>query len=228
MNARANQGNVLFIILIAIVLFASLTYAVTRTTQTGSNIDSEQNVLAVGEVLQYASSLRTAVAQIIAFQPNFDIDTLSFENDADADYDNANCTDGSCKVFDPAGGGLNWNTSPPQGINDGSSYVYSVRNRIEGVGSDSPSGLSTDLALLLPNVTQAACEAFNEALRLDIPSIPQEEDNTIGTSKYAGGSWPYGGGTYMSFTDDVIWGEKAACFELSAGTYYFYAVIKAN
>ena len=70
MNAQANQGNVLFIILIAIVLFASLTYAVTRTTQTGSNIDSEQNVLAVGEVLQYASSLRTAVAQIIAFQPN--------------------------------------------------------------------------------------------------------------------------------------------------------------
>tara|TARA_B100001179_G_C18560190_1_gene390184 strand:- start:332 stop:1018 length:687 start_codon:yes stop_codon:yes gene_type:complete len=228
MNTRANQGNVLFIILIAIVLFASLTYAVTRTTQTGSNVDTEQNALAVGEVLQYVSSLRTAVAQIIAFQPNFDITTLSFENDLDAGYNNPNCTDGSCKVFDAAGGGLNPHTSPPPGINDGSAYIYSSRNRVEGVGDNSPSGLTTDLILLLPNVTQAACEAFNTSLRLDVSSIPQEEDNTIGTAKYAAGSWPPGGGSYMSFTDDLIVGEKAACFELSSGTYYFYAVIKAN
>ena len=61
------SGNVLFIILIAVALFAALSYAVVGSSRnTGGNIDDENTHLIASEILNYVSSVETAFTRLRA------------------------------------------------------------------------------------------------------------------------------------------------------------------
>lgn len=114
MNNREN-GNVLFLILIAVALFAALSYAVTKSTSGGGNASSEKTKLKVTEFLNYASSIKVAVDRLrvingcsgdqINFWDNghlFGSATLYSWN---ADNPSAPA-DNSCDIFHADGGGM--------------------------------------------------------------------------------------------------------------------------
>lgn len=59
---RSEQGHVLFLILIFAVLFAALTYAVTRTARVGGGeTESEKAELLAAQTVQYTAHIRKAV-----------------------------------------------------------------------------------------------------------------------------------------------------------------------
>lgn len=61
------NGNVLFLILIAVALFGALSYAVTRTTQgSGSGVDKEKQKLEVAEMQQQVSQIKFAIMRMQA------------------------------------------------------------------------------------------------------------------------------------------------------------------
>ena len=63
---KYEQGNVLFLILIAVVLFAALSYAVTKSTQGGGKgVNEEKMRTAAAGIQQYVADMRSAVQRLM-------------------------------------------------------------------------------------------------------------------------------------------------------------------
>ncbi|MAS87282.1 MAG: hypothetical protein CMH30_04815 [Micavibrio sp.] len=103
------KGNVLFIILVAVALFAALTYAVTQSTAVSNpdTINREMTTLNDADDEDYQSTIKQAV-QRLKFTNDCTDAEISYE---EPDGTNANPSapiDESCHVFRPNGGGVNF------------------------------------------------------------------------------------------------------------------------
>ena len=130
---KNNSGNALFLILIAVALFAALSYAVTSSGRGGSGIDREKNEIAVSEIMQWLASVDAGILRM-KILPNLNNENISFAYNTETyggtalnDYmENPNCATDECKVFDMAGGGVHaadfyeHATKDPTGIAAGS------------------------------------------------------------------------------------------------------------
>ena len=159
---KCNRGNALFLILIAVALFAALSYAVTNSGRGGGGIDREQSQIEASQILNYASGVRTAV-QRMRVARGCSRTELNFENTAMVHPDfwggstNTNApTDGSCDVFGPDGSYYDENIGA----------MITTDVSVEGVGT-----ASTDLLLYITRAdsteAQALCTAINNLLKLD-------------------------------------------------------------
>lgn len=153
---KTEQGNVLFIILIAVVLIGLLTAAIQSTSNTdGANIDNETLAIRTSEAQQYAGELERAV-RFIMENGKSESDIRFAHPDAHADYGDLSAdADPSDQVFSAAGGAAAYR-SPPAGINDGSAWEFYGGTAIPGMGTSAP-----DLIAVLPNVTPEFCERIN-------------------------------------------------------------------
>lgn len=106
------SGNALFLILIAVALFAALAYAVTQSGRGSGSIGREQAVIYAAQITQQAASIRqgywrmrlsgTPADEIITGDP-----TNACEVGAGTDNTHANfCTTGVNCLFAPEGGGV--------------------------------------------------------------------------------------------------------------------------
>lgn len=103
-----SSGNVLFLILIAVALFAALSYAVTQSTRSGGgNVSKEKMDLAFNEMQSVVVAHRTALQRM--FMNGVDINSID-ASDPKATFSSANaaCTSDACKLYNPNGGGLSW------------------------------------------------------------------------------------------------------------------------
>jgi hypothetical protein len=105
---RREQGNVLFLILMAVVLFAALSYAITKSTRSGdANTSSEKAQLTASAIMNYNSAIRVAVMrmQISGIDPA----TIDFALPTDTGFSTPPFTR---KVFHPQGGGVSYQPLP--------------------------------------------------------------------------------------------------------------------
>lgn len=149
------RGNILFIILIAIVLIGALTAAVLSTSRPeGAGIDKETLVLRATDVQRTAAELERAVRFIM--QNGYSETALRFAHpDAPADYGDI-AAQPERQIFSRQGGGAQYR-QPPDGINDGSPWEFYAGTHLPGAGSD-----AADLIAVLPYVTKEFCEKINE------------------------------------------------------------------
>lgn len=242
MKNHPESGSAVFYILIAVALFAALSFAVANMMRAGgSRPNTELMELRASEILQYSGGLRRAVQQMkISGVPDAEI---SFETATLGGYANPNCLEARCKLFDPSGGGIvyseppaaDWlDTSHAAALQYGRWYVpnnvCAVNAGNGGAGCDSDTADNEDLVLFLPWIKKDICIAINSKLGVTNPggNPPQE----------AGDAWP-GGYTQFtgSYADGVALeqnGLRAGCFEGSSGgvppekSYAFFQVLLAR
>ena len=235
------KGNVLFIILIAVALFAALTYAITSSSRGGSNMDNERGAINATDYLSYGQGMEKMVARMLSNE--ISENGLSFENTVWKQYDgadvmaaNAACTTPACKMFDPAGGGLSVKTfntqtvgSPANAdVQSGHGVVYALK--VTGVGS-----VAHDLVLMIAILDQNTCIQINKSLGITNTGGVPPADTWEGAIRYTGA---FTGGPNDA-TDEIgdmatdITRKTAGCITRSGGAYgssdnYYYQVLYAR
>ncbi len=156
---KQNSGNVLFMILAGIVLFAGLTYAVTQANESGENVDQEQLRIDIAEFISNMEVLRTTIGAMKA--RGIADNQISFEyTGGHAGYVNANCTSDACRIFHPSGGGLTYVNAADSISTDSESIRFNGSDPFHGHGTDGASAASSDLFARVAT-TEAACIEYN-------------------------------------------------------------------
>lgn len=224
MKIKTSQsGNVLFIILFAVIMLGALTMMLSRSggssNQTG---DVERFRVQANTMMSYASQIENAVGQLIT--SGISENDISFENsDSSADYTNSNCTNNYCLVFSTEGGGMSFN-SPSNYISANAEWVFTGANTVGTSGNPVGSG-SPDLVMLLANVKEGICTQINKLLDVDNGSIPTDTDGadtTIFTGSYSAGETIDGDSSELA-------GEPTGCFyDDNVDANRFYHVLHAR
>lgn len=232
-SERKNErGNIMFMILIAIVLIATLTAVISNTSDTqNSSIDNETLAIRASEIQRYAAELERGITYImqngtseqdIRFAIPTDSANATGYGDLAAD------TDPSDQMFHPNGGAANYRAAPDDVQTTASAWEFYGGTHIPGVGTS-----KADLIAVLPFVTQQMCEKIN-ALN-DQTATPAEDGSG---NLYGGTTGRFGsGGTVVTFNDSTTNTLDAATFSktpamqacVTVGTdYHFYHVIMAR
>ncbi len=167
------SGNVLFLILIAVALFAALSYVVTQSSRSGGgSIEKENYKLRAAQVLNYATTLRTATQRMIigGASPEAIVLHKPGENFSACEPTVSNC------LFNPNAGGAVEQTIKriPEEEEYGTLWFYVGLDenwRAYQVGTTAPEIVLMRF-LKLNAAGQKMCAALNEAL--GIPGIPHE------------------------------------------------------
>jgi len=191
-NKMNQKGNVLFLILIAVALFAALSYAVTQSTRSGGDASRETNVLNSAQLTQYPASIRTAVmrltidgvqdVQLLFSRPSTFIE--EGENGYNATYEGLLTRE----IFHPIGGGAIYQEAPQEVLNPGTTdrrWFFNMEFEIPGIGLSRKTSLAgNDLIAFLPNVTDSVCRRINMEAGITtnlMANIPVTTTNLMGT-----------------------------------------------
>lgn len=237
LSPSAERGNVFFYIMVAIVLFAALSYAVSQSNRGSvAAMSEEQARLAATEVLEYASVLSNATAQLRL--RGYKDTGVSYENPVVAGYANANCADEACKVFSTEGGGVSYKAPPKDWLDTAhaaesgyGAWIFSGENEIDQVGTDGSSAANKELIAFLPYVKKSICIEINKKTGVTNPlgDPPREADTIADYTSLFSGTYVHGESLTLPDPDK---GKNAGCFEgggtPAIGTYHFYQVLMAR
>ena len=172
----AECGNVLFLILIAVALFAALSYAVTQSSRSGGgNSDGESNLVNSATLTQYPASVRTAIIRMII--GGTDVAQLNFDRPA-AFATTCDPAPGPC-VFHPDGGGATSATAPPEAMASGNQgdWIFTSDFDITSIGRTTATNISNDIIAFLPSITQSICERLNA--ELGVPVVTDADSDSV-------------------------------------------------
>ncbi|MCK5555152.1 MAG: hypothetical protein KAI76_02850 [Alphaproteobacteria bacterium] len=169
---RGERGNALFLILIAVALFAALSYAITQSGRGGGTVDKEQALITAASICEYPATLRTAVTRML-------ITGTAGTGASGIDVDGTTLTN---ELFSATGGGASVNP-PPSGV--GSSitawtfldathatngfYVTDVGTNADFTGREVLAVLGDDAAATL---SLTVCQQINKGLGQVTPYQP--------------------------------------------------------
>lgn len=181
---KRKRGNILFLILLAVVLFAALAYAVTSSMRGGGrDASSESAETGTAAVLQWFSGLDAAVMRMsmngIRHEDiSFVYDSRFYEGGPINNYmDNTRCASDECRVFRPSGGGMTIpdftrsTTTHPTGLVAGSSPAPGTFRLLvmqwPGAGTD-----RNDIVVMVRYIKPEICTRLNRAMGITATPAP--------------------------------------------------------
>ncbi len=187
----SQKGNVLFLILIAVALFAALAYAVTSSSRGGkTSTATEIGDVTAGRALNFATALQTGVLRVSTIK-GVPPGQLAYNNDVTTNMDGSayplgtlgTPSDPSLYVFHPQGGGVIAQkfedaVTPCVGCGTGQikgGHFNIVWINLPGVGTE-----LGDVAMVVADLRDDACQAINRKIGFDfIPNVVLGAGNPI-------------------------------------------------
>lgn len=233
-SPSSQHGGIFTYILIGIVLFAALGYAVSRSHVKTEFVSDEKARLLGAEIITRGNQIKEAVSKIrLKGYPENQISFLA--TGQSVNYTNPNCTTNECLVFNTSGGGLGYDyilvnalSSPDLVTTNDNQWVFSASNRVANTGTNNDSQLIAYAANLSLNV----CKNINVLLGI-------HDLNTAIPTQTAKGAGVFVGtyGAAGTITNALIDGKIAGCVRIASfsgsaiptGTYtnpyVFYQVL---
>lgn len=212
MQFKSQSGNVLFLILIAVALFAALSYAVTSSTRSGGgSAEKETLQLTASEIFSFYTGVRTSITRMILAgtspeQINF------IRNDTTPEG-----------LFSPNGGASIY-ASVPQGIGSSAWGFAGLQSATAGLYVENI-GTNTDISGReiiggLSNIPLALCEIINRRLGLGTPPATNSPTGNPFTASYSVGN----------NVIDAYPGQAQGCFDADGGSgvYVYYITLLEN
>jgi hypothetical protein len=241
MRISGARGIVLLLILIAVALFAALSYAITQSGRGGGSVEKETAALEASRLMQLASSMSTAMVrlQIINGCNHNAIAANTYFGDP-ATYP------GNCNIFDKTdGGGLPY---PFVASGDAAYGTYTnppypgkniaIFNTMDLWGTQSSVG---DATFFMFNIKPEICIAINrQAGIVTSDGLPPLEDtpyeggwlNPVGGGNGGNASITTGRTAALGATPNELMGKRTGCFRAARGGtdmgYHFYHVLFEN
>lgn len=231
-DRKRQGGNVLFLILIAVALFAALSYAVTQSTRSGSgDASNERSLVNSAALTQYPASLKTAIVRMTVSN-GVAVGDLVFT--IPADFADLTDTPGDPEtfkrnaVFHPLGGGATYTQSPADVMESGAAgtWHFNAENEVKNVGTSVASGTASsagtaDIIGFLSGVSESICDKIHDQLGLGaIPTLTgidvTSDMDTADPGLDAGGA---------VITNAALDGQPQGCFQMPADNYIYYHVL---
>lgn len=161
------KGNVLFLILIAVALFAALSFAMTNSSRTISNPQEESALVESSTIIQFGASISQAVNRMAIVRGVQDTDLCFYTGTNNETYNHAGCNDARNKIFHPQGGGVGYQ-NPGKDLNASLEWEFTANARLYGAKrNDEGDPDSADLLMLARNFNQTICHKINEKVGID-------------------------------------------------------------
>jgi hypothetical protein len=248
----SQRGNILFLILLAVVLFAALAYAVTSSLRGGGQSASpEKAQAAAAAIVQTGSMVEQGVARMMLIN-NCKDTQVTFASTVVGYYAPNSPADRRCHVFDPAGGGLtipsmdkSYYDPARSGASLWGGYVF-VANPVEDIGLNcgSPYEACAELMMIVPFLRKDVCQAINAmqgittipqvtgTMQMNKFSTYQNETSagSVNTGKWMGGPVMKGRHGLCVEGKDDIYGTLGnySGSNSAVGTYHYYHVLIAR
>lgn len=252
---RNARGNVLFLILIAVALFAALSYAVTQSSKGGGEgISKDKAKLAASEIIQYSVGLQQAITRMKLINQCGDTQ-VSFErapfDGSDTNHVNPNApADKRCHVFHPDGGGQSYREIEQSWLSGGAAlpkwhgrFFFTARDCVPDIGSGQGPGCWNDgtnddaeLNIILTDVNEEICTEINK--KFDLPKGQQnaahgnfysQPDTSYSFKGVFGNIGNTDSGHLYDSISAVMSGQTTACFYSGlADRNVFYHVLIAR
>ncbi len=223
------DGNVLFLILIAVALFAALSYAVTSSSRSsGGDASGETNKISSAQITQYPASVNTAILRMII--NGVSIDEIRFNRPGE--YDDLPTPEFG--VFHPTGGAATYIQAPKDSMEDGQpgDWVFNAEMEVPDIELEGADG--NDVIAFLVGLKKSICAKINEehGLGNTIPVLSADRSSDYTQRMYHDGTTDYDfpEGTDMNDIDDgsgSFDGKPFGCFQNGGadGDYVYYHVI---
>ena len=237
-------GNMLLLVLIGIALFAALMFVITRENRYDVGA-TEDAALYAQQITSYAEKINGAV-QNVMMQNHCLASQISLANATVSGYTNGANT--SCMIFDQtgAGGGMNFQSPPPQAVDNVSfaaagspaatqagKYLFEGNVCVTHSGTGCSASVS-ELVLVMPWVTKSVCAAI-DWITMKSTTIPTIATTTFDGTKFTGTYT----NTYTITTNVPTYNPSGTttypngCYYQSTGSdpgtgYHFYYVLVAN
>ncbi len=219
-NNPHQSGNVLIYVLIAVALFAALSFTLARQSKDGNikQIDQAKVEFLASQMLAYASQMQQGIEQMMI--TGSDIDELDLLRPQDSGFETAPYTH---RVFHPLGGGMVYKHMPEEAKAQIAStypakWYLSRFNNIEWTPTS-----STDVILAAHQIRKDICQSINKKITGDtaIPILTTDLNDVLLNST-----------SNIDFTVAVCAdceGYSALCVANKANTAYsFYNIVAAR
>jgi hypothetical protein len=224
------DGNVLFLILIAVALFAALSYAVTQSSRSGGGDTSETTLISSAQITQYPASIRTSIIRMLV-SGNVAADELIFDIPSDFTASCGVANVDRC-VFHPKGGGATYSEAPPEVVTTAGpqEWIFNSENEINLVGTtiggNAPDVTSADIIAFLPNVTDLVCRRLNEQLGIGTTIPPETGIDVTAQMDLANDGIGAGGATIGEGGGAALDSQPFGCFVQTGVNYYYHVLLE--
>ena len=222
MEKNSSRGNVLFLILIAVALFAALSYAVTSSSRGGgSNASSEKGVIGAGEIMDLFASYDAAVMRLKAggcSSEQLDVSDMGAFPSMGRNFGNSNApADGRCNIAKLTSTSAKISSaaldSQYAGRPSFGTIITHKNFGVTGVENNGNSGY-----VIIPYATDSVCLDINKRL-FGISSIPISSATVNNYQPWDGTLQPGPGVIECNSSplNDKKCGEEIGCFRV--GTF---------
>ncbi len=167
---RGERGNILFLILLAVILFAALSYAVTQSLRGGgTDASSEKNLVKAAQITQYPVSVRVALMRMMVSNG----DATGYNFDPPSSFGSMSAGQLMVNVFHPTGGGTSFSLVPSEALATPSAtarWIYTRNFEVTNIGTTGAGDAGNELMAMIDGVDSTLCSKINS--QLGVSTIP--------------------------------------------------------